>query len=191
MFPLDFSPICGIVVNERLQQPRSQHNLRKVGYPGIHAEAVPGARLSVIGSTNMEKRCTKCGKMKNLAEFGKDTSRRDGLRNWCRECIRCYAASQAGRAAFRRFQASDAGKAMHCRANKRHRDKNPKQGVCHHALSGAIAAGKVIRPTVCSACGQSNGVIHGHHADYNSPYDVVWLCALCHKHLHIAKRSER
>lgn len=32
------------------------------------------------------KRCSKCGIEKGLSEFGKDSSRKDGLRPWCRAC---------------------------------------------------------------------------------------------------------
>jgi hypothetical protein len=32
------------------------------------------------------KRCSKCGIEKCVSEFGKDNSRKDGLRRWCRSC---------------------------------------------------------------------------------------------------------
>ena len=32
------------------------------------------------------KRCTKCGKPKDKAEFSKQSSRIDGLRCWCKKC---------------------------------------------------------------------------------------------------------
>ena len=35
-----------------------------------------------------EKRCTKCGEVKLVSEFYKDTSRRDGLRERCKACRR-------------------------------------------------------------------------------------------------------
>ena len=34
----------------------------------------------------MEKRCTKCGKLKPLSEYGADKKSRDGKRQQCREC---------------------------------------------------------------------------------------------------------
>lgn len=35
----------------------------------------------------MEKRCTKCGQLKPLAEFSKHNKTRDGLNLWCRACV--------------------------------------------------------------------------------------------------------
>ena len=32
------------------------------------------------------KRCTKCGEVKPLSEFGKDKSGRDGISSWCKKC---------------------------------------------------------------------------------------------------------
>ncbi|HUU19302.1 MAG TPA: hypothetical protein VMW72_19280 [Sedimentisphaerales bacterium] len=36
------------------------------------------------------KRCTKCKKLKSKSEFGKNRSRKDGLRVWCKKCYREY-----------------------------------------------------------------------------------------------------
>ena len=32
------------------------------------------------------KRCSKCGKLKDKSEFSKQSSRKDGLRYWCKKC---------------------------------------------------------------------------------------------------------
>ena len=37
-----------------------------------------------------QKRCTKCKKWKNESKFGKDSKNKDGLRYWCRDCVRAY-----------------------------------------------------------------------------------------------------
>ena len=36
------------------------------------------------------KRCTKCGKLKDKGEFGKDKRLKDGLSYWCIKCEREY-----------------------------------------------------------------------------------------------------
>jgi hypothetical protein len=43
----------------------------------------------VMGSNDTPeelKFCTKCGEDKSPGEFGKDSSKPDGLRSWCKRC---------------------------------------------------------------------------------------------------------
>ncbi len=37
-----------------------------------------------------QKRCTKCKKWKDESKFGKDSNNKDGLRYWCKDCVRAY-----------------------------------------------------------------------------------------------------
>jgi len=39
---------------------------------------------------NQTKKCTKCGEVKNISEFGKDKKHKDGLRYECKECRNKY-----------------------------------------------------------------------------------------------------
>ena len=36
------------------------------------------------------KRCSKCKKWKDKSKFGKDSKNKDGLRYWCKDCVRAY-----------------------------------------------------------------------------------------------------
>jgi len=47
----------------------------------------------------------------------------------------------------------------------------------------AIEHGRIIRPSECSCC-HHKGRIHGHHIDYDKPYEVIWLCSICHGKIH-------
>lgn len=38
----------------------------------------------------MNKKCTKCEEIKNLDQFHKDKSCKDGLRSWCKNCVSEY-----------------------------------------------------------------------------------------------------
>jgi hypothetical protein len=41
-----------------------------------------------------EKRCTRCGEVKAVEEYGKDKRRGDGLQSRCKECMRAYDAKR-------------------------------------------------------------------------------------------------
>ncbi len=36
------------------------------------------------------KQCTKCKKWKDESKFGKDSRNKDGLKSWCKDCMRAY-----------------------------------------------------------------------------------------------------
>lgn len=59
------------------------------------------------------------------------------------------------------------------------RDKD----LARRLLQSAVYKGKVEKPSQCSACGKAldKWQVQGHHNDYSRPYDVLWLCDLCHK----------
>ena len=51
----------------------------------------------------------------------------------------------------------------------------------------AVKDGRLLRPTCCSECGNTEGKVDGHHEDYSKPLDVVWLCRGCHIQRHRKK----
>ena len=54
----------------------------------------------------------------------------------------------------------------------------------------AIYGGILKAPMICERCGDdysdSDRKLHGHHADYAKPLDVIWLCSQCHVKEHAA-----
>jgi len=56
-------------------------------------------------------------------------------------------------------------------------------------LKAEVKAGRVQWPTVCEACGQTEGVIDAHHEDYNNPLGFVGLCYVCHTMLHSRSKN--
>jgi hypothetical protein len=65
-----------------------------------------------------------------------------------------------------------------------------KQVQVGQKLHSATRSGRIIKKNECEKCGTKNIRLHGHHKNYNRPYDVTWLCASCHKleHNNIDKR---
>lgn len=154
-------------------------------------------RASVREGRVMKKKCGKCKHWKALDTFHKERASRDGLGYWCRECqrryqrryrateagkaaMRRYRSTEPAKAAIRRYEASEVGKVAGKARKRRYRENNKEKIACRNALNNAIIAGKIIRPKICSACNQPNGIITSHHPDYDKPYDVVWLCSPCH-----------
>ena len=73
--------------------------------------------------------------------------------------------------------------------DKRNRARGPgtKHGA-REALLAAVRSGAVSKPAKCSKCG-GGGQIEGHHANYDKPNAVTWLCSQCHHDLHARLRG--
>jgi hypothetical protein len=65
------------------------------------------------------------------------------------------------------------------------RKSNYTKRSAHWIVARAVKAGIIIPPKKCSVC-ENICVIHAHHMDYSKPLEVKWVCASCHKKLHIA-----
>ncbi len=110
------------------------------------------------------KVCTQCGVEKELSEFYKDKTRKDGLRRWCKDCCKVYNRSETGRKANRIY----------------HRNNlNHEREKAHHKVDYALRIGKLVRPEHCESC-KKKRFAEAHHEDYSKPLTVRWLCTECH-----------
>ena len=64
---------------------------------------------------------------------------------------------------------------------KKWNDANKVKRSAQAKVAHRIRVGKMIRMP-CIIC--KNKKSHAHHEDYLKPYDVIWLCAQCHKDRH-------
>ena len=71
---------------------------------------------------------------------------------------------------------------------KEWRTENPEKEKASRKTRGAIKNGIIQKPPVCSLC-KNEGKIIAHHPDYNTPLYIRWLCASCHKLIHIHGES--
>ena len=46
--------------------------------------------VGVGGFSGMEKKCTDCGKLKNISEFYRSTGGKYGVASWCIECVKLF-----------------------------------------------------------------------------------------------------
>ena len=133
------------------------------------------------------KMCPKCRLSKPLDDFHKNRSSRDGLQSVCKPCRietnkKSRRLNPEKRREVLRQQSRKEVSSKGYRANKR---SSPLQIKAHHMVENAVKAGRLVKPTACSACGQTQFSIQAHHADYGKPLDVVWVCAPCHAEIHI------
>ena len=57
------------------------------------------------------------------------------------------------------------------------------------ALQKAVSSGVIVKPDRCQKCSRKikKHWLQGHHSNYSKPYDVTWLCSLCHGLAHRKK----
>lgn len=121
------------------------------------------------------KLCRRCGELKPIVDFHSNKSRPDGYSSWCKTCnnvsCRLYRETEAGKLAGRR-----AG------AMKRSRDREKIKA--RSAVSNALRDGRLNKPKLCSQC-RTTGPLEAHHRDYCKPLEIVWVCPVCHRAIHM------
>ena len=61
--------------------------------------------------------------------------------------------------------------------------EDKKRADARSKLHMRMRRGKISPPSYCELCGLTRKV-QAHHADYDKPYQVVWVCAACHRLIH-------
>ena len=124
---------------------------------------------------------------------GKEFTSRFSLQKYCfskcRQKDRHYIPSSESKLVREEYRQSIRGREPHRGSNLKYKEQHPDRIRATMAVSNAIQAGDVIPPDECSVC-KSAGVIHGHHYlsyERQNWYNVIWLCAICHKKVHNEK----
>lgn len=60
---------------------------------------------------------------------------------------------------------------------------NAKKERARKAVQDAVRLGRIAKPDHCARCSRVvvRRALQGHHADYDRPLDVEWLCQQCHQ----------
>lgn len=146
------------------------------------------------------KRCFKCGETKPLSEFYKHPEMSDGHVNKCKDCNKkdvienrlkreeYYNAYDRVRSTLphRKAAKSEYGKRESVKERKRVNckksyEKFPERKAANTAVGNAVRDG-LLTKLPCWICGELD--VQGHHPDYDSPLDVVWLCTKHHAEIH-------
>ncbi len=147
----------------------------------------------------MTQRCTSCRIDKALTDFAINRAKNSGRNNACKECdrkrvaaakeadpvaklerdrIRYWKDPEAQRAAKREIFHRDPAAAK--QKNKQRQIAGGQKHRARRKVADSVRRGKLLRPAVCSKCGESNLRIDAHHADYGKPLEITWLCTRCH-----------
>lgn len=145
----------------------------------------------------MQKVCFKCGRTLDLSEFYKHPQMADGHLNKCKSCaqkdsmknraqkIEYYREYDKKRArmpqrikAQKEYNKTEAGKKAIYNSVKNYRAKHPDRQKIYRDCEKTL-----VNPHICSQCG-GTVMVEAHHDDYNKPFEVRWLCRICHRRWH-------
>ncbi len=140
--------------------------------------------------------CNFCTKEKEASAFYVSNKTK------CKECVRLavkenrnskleyYKEFDRARAnlpsrvlARKSYAQTEAGKSSHRKSTARWKNQHPKRRSAQIAVGNAVRDGKLI-PWSCCALPECGEHPQAHHADYDRPLDVVWLCAKHHSEAH-------
>jgi hypothetical protein len=152
------------------------------------------------------KKCFKCGMVKQLSDFYDHPMMGDGHLNKCKECTKKDAAERRSNKleecreydrkrgslphrveARKQYVESlknddpERYKNMRYSYTKKYREKNKQKYKAHRLLDYHISNGDIKREP-CFICGSM--LSEGHHPDYDFPLSVIWLCDKHHKEEH-------
>jgi hypothetical protein len=158
--------------------------------------------LKMMMETARSKICFKCGIEKPIDEFYKHSKMADGHLNKCKECTKkdvrenkednseYYKAYDRIRSredinrkeARKEYQKRDYVRKARYVHNTNYKYKYPERYSARHDVRKALKSG-ILTKLPCFICGEEN--TQGHHPDYSSPLDVVWLCVEHHSQCHL------
>lgn len=162
-----------------------------------------------------KKQCAHCLKIKPLAEFNKNKSRRDGYQHLCKTCARQsrlkyeaqhpesvkearrkYSSSKKGIKTTKLYANSGRGKLLRKERDQRRRSRNPEKNRARTMVNWAISQGKIppANTLICFECGIRQADQYHHRNGYSKEHylDVIPVCLSCHKAVHLKPvRSSR
>lgn len=130
-------------------------------------------------------KCSSCGHYRDVSLFNKNSSCERGYDFYCKECRKkttrkYYIKHRDQSLAKSKKYAKDNQDKINEAERRRY---NPHKQKARNTLVWAVIRGEMIRADKCSHCGSDTYIV-GHHADYDKPLDVTWLCRDCHIALH-------
>lgn len=137
------------------------------------------AALGAIKTSATTSYCSTCKMDLPVDHFTVARNRPNGRYSRCRECVSKEDEKRMETEAQR--------------ARRREREKNrvvdQKKKMAKDAIASAIRGGRVVRWPVCAVPECSRDKPQAHHADYDNPLGVTWLCVKHHRLAHMLIKS--
>lgn len=156
------------------------------------------------------RKCRLCKTVKPLDDFYAHPNMKEGHDSKCKECAKAIVnAAKARRPEYYKeydrdramlphrvlarteYQKTENGKQSIVRSKMKYRITYPDRIFARTCVGNAVRDGKLIKPIKCSTCNKDRTRIHGHHDDYSKPFEVTWMCAICHKEWHKHNEPKR
>lgn len=139
--------------------------------------------------------CARCKKEKNEEDFPIRKDRKRGRDYRCISCDRKKRKNFEREVYSKKIPKEEFARRNHENYLKhkdwfKKRTESFKKSFKYEVMKkyrSALQQGVIKNPGTCSSCLTSNSKIHGHHEDYSKPLDVIWLCAKCHRRVHLEK----
>lgn len=142
------------------------------------------------------KRCFKCGEVKPLTEFYAHKAMADGHLGKCKSCTKADSYNRrhvTGRDAvlsYEKLRSLTPKRVANARLQSDKWSKQyPERRRTHVIVRRALLSGSIQKWPVCSVPECCTEKVVAHHADYDRPLDVVWLCQAHHKQAHAIAHS--
>ena len=146
-------------------------------------------------NSTITRKCSRCLQARTLDCFHRNKNELLGRSYRCKPCTKISDSARFQSDAFKTYVERNRDR---MRENDRRRNKTVKYRIrkeidrranmvetkARQDLRNSVAAGRIIRKP-CEVCGNIKS--QGHHEDYSKPFDVIWLCALHHRYLHMGK----
>lgn len=132
----------------------------------------------LLGTATPERTCARCG-----ASLRDRKPQAVYCSRVCKERARFKRSDvyrEATLARSKRYRASEKGKASMRRRRQRAYKKFPERAKARAAVQNEVRRGRIAKPERCQECGCVARVEAHHHAGYDRPLDVLWLCKRCH-----------
>lgn len=131
------------------------------------------------------KICRTCHKEKSIGEFYKHSEMADGHLNICKDCTKIRVTKHRNNN-LDRIRKYDNGRPRRSYTTKKYKKDFPKRRDVHCKTDSALKRGMIKKQNQCEDCGTTKKRVVKHHDDYSQPFEVRWLCDVCHHKWHKA-----